>query len=595
MGPIDCGKNLRTVNPVLLHKLLLLSTLGIPLVLALGFSVESWRRKIGILTPWAAVPALISALWIGEPVLFRLDSILLGAHMGLDGLGRAFLLFTALLYLLSGFYARGYFSEESTLHRFHFFWLLTMAGNFTLILAQDMLVFYGGFALMSFSAYGLIVYLGKEEALRAGRIYIVMVVLGELLLTAGIILLAYAAGGIRFQDLTGFPVSRVAVFCILAGFGIKAGIFPLHMWLPLAHPAAPVPASAILSGAMIKAGLLGWLRFLPAGESGVTDFSGALVMVGTITAFFGAAVGVTQSNPKTVLAYSSISQMGFMAVGMGMVMLGPDAAPGALVAVVLYAIHHSLAKGSLFLGVGMVDSAATPLQQRWVRIGLCLPALALVGAPLTSGALAKTALKAGAYSVREPWGIWLQAWILPIAAMGTTLLMFRFLVLVWVRKPQWAQAKRSAGMWVSWSALLVAVAGATWIWPAVENPWKKSLEAANLWALSWPIISAALLGRWAMKKLAKEEVLWWRRVPAGDFIVGMSRLCLRLNRMFPQAILTRLALKIAKVTLTCIDTLEKKMARRVSLQTELRLRAWPNVGLLLIILFGTCLLLIALG
>ena len=94
------------------------------------------------------------------------------------------------------------------------------------------------------------------------------------------------------------------------GFGIKAGALALHFWLPLAHPAAPVPASAVLSGAMIKAGLLGWLRFLPLGYAALPAAGLGLVGVGLAAALIGAAAGALQRNPKTVLAWSSVARWG---------------------------------------------------------------------------------------------------------------------------------------------------------------------------------------------------------------------------------------------------------------------------------------------
>ena len=87
------------------------------------------------------------------------------------------------------------------------------------------------------------------------------------------------------------------------------GLVPLHVWLPLAHPAAPMPASAVLSGAIIKAGVIGLIRFLPF-DGALPDWGAVLTAVGLLTAFYGVAVGITQANPKTVLAYSSVSQMG---------------------------------------------------------------------------------------------------------------------------------------------------------------------------------------------------------------------------------------------------------------------------------------------
>jgi L-aminopeptidase/D-esterase-like protein len=112
------------------------------------------------------------------------------------------------------------------------------------------------------------------------------------------------------------PMRDVTILLLLLGFGLKAGLVPLHVWLPLAHPAAPMPASAVLSGAIIKAGIIGLVRFLPF-EAGAPGWGIALGALGLFGAFYAVAFGVLQRNPKTILAYSSVSQMGVVMAALG--------------------------------------------------------------------------------------------------------------------------------------------------------------------------------------------------------------------------------------------------------------------------------------
>eukprot|EP01035_Chromulina_nebulosa_P057631 gene57631-78962_t len=125
-----------------------------------------------------------------------------------------------------------------------------MAGNLGLVLAQDAASFYVFFALMSFASYGLVVHSRTPEALHAGRVYLALVVLGELALFAAIALAWQAAGSLNFADigpaLAVSPWRDAVIGLTLVGFGIKVGALPLHVWLPLAHPVAPTPASAVL-------------------------------------------------------------------------------------------------------------------------------------------------------------------------------------------------------------------------------------------------------------------------------------------------------------------------------------------------------------
>jgi formate hydrogenlyase subunit 3/multisubunit Na+/H+ antiporter MnhD subunit len=575
-----------------LQPMLWLTAVGLPLALATGFARAGWRAALGRWTPWAALPALLAALWPAQQGAIHLEGFFLGLRLGVDDVGRGFLLFTSLLWLVSAWFAQGYLADDRRAARFHFFWLLAMAGNFALVLAEDMLGFYAGFALMSLSSYGLVIHSGAPEALYAGRIYLALVVLGELLLFAGLVMLAGSAGGVEFRSLAGAPVDRLAALFVVAGFGIKAGALPLHVWLPLAHPAAPVPASAVLSGAMIKAGLLGWLRFLPAGAPGVAELSGPLITAGLAAAFFAAAVGVAQSNPKTVLAYSSISQMGLMTVGAGAALLGPGAAPGAVAAVTLYALHHGLAKGALFLGVGVAAGAVTPSQRRALRAGLLLPALALAGAPWTSGAVAKTALKAGLARLPVPWPGWLD-WLLPLAAVGTTLLMARFLVLLWEAEAGHAHRPRGAAMWVSWVTLLAAVAGAAWAWPGAGSAARDALLPSKLWILSWPVLTGAL-GAWlACGAFGPRGRRRWPEIPAGDLLTAADWAFVTLRRRWPAGVFRILASRRRSVATSVHTALVLGVTRRFEGSTETRLRAWPSVGLLLLLLSGALLLALA--
>src|SRR5690606_28936811 len=203
-------------------------------------------------------------------------------------------------------------SSERRQIRYWAFWQLALSGNLLLLIAQDVVSFYLGFSVMSVAAYGLIVHNRGPLPRRAGRIYLQLAILGEMLLFVGIVIQVDAAGGlIRFDQLQDTPLTPIPALLILLGFGLKAGFWPLHMWLPLAHPAAPAPASAVLSGAMIKAGILGLWRFLPAGDTLLQEWSTMLLLVGCISAFYGVVLGMMCVKAKSVLAFSSVSQMGY--------------------------------------------------------------------------------------------------------------------------------------------------------------------------------------------------------------------------------------------------------------------------------------------
>jgi formate hydrogenlyase subunit 3/multisubunit Na+/H+ antiporter MnhD subunit len=449
--------------------LLTWAAVGVPAALALGFLVRPGRGLATRLAPWAAVPALVLAALhlvtpgalpgVASPV--HAPSLFLGMRLGVDLLGGGVLALTAFLWMAAGAYARSYHRDDPRRGSFFAFFAATLAGNLGLVLAGDLLTFYFSFAVMTFAGWGLVVHERSAAALRAGRVYIILALIGEVAILAALFSLGAAAGG---GILLGFDLMEAWVALgdraplvaglAVAGFGVKAGLVPLHLWLPLAHPVAPTAASALLSGVMIKAGLLGWLRVLPWGGDVLLPGVGeALLVLGIVGAFYGVVVGLAQDDPKTILAYSSVSQMGSMALGTGLLVMLPSAAPLALGAVIVFALHHGVAKGALFLSVGLADRLTVPPGRgrggdgsgsggggarrsgpwRWgLRLAVALPALALAGAPLTSGPMAKGALKEALAELGGSWYAVLDPLLLA-AAFGTTLLLVRFAVVLEAR------------------------------------------------------------------------------------------------------------------------------------------------------------------
>ena len=362
-----------------------LAALVWPLLLGASAALPALRGRALRLLPLAPLPALWLAV-AGAGGVTAAPDLLLGVTLGLDPARRLLLGLTAGLWLVAGLAAQPIAGGPRPAV-FSGFWCLTLAGNLGVFLALDVVTFYVAFAAVSLAAWFLVVHDRTGAALRAGRVYIVVALAGEVCLLLGLLTGAHAAGSFQLDAvraaLGSAPAGPAAVAALVAGFGIKAGLVPLHVWLPLAHPAAPVPASAVLSGAMVKAGLGGLLLVLPEGAA-----APALIALGLAGAFGAALWGLTQRDPKAVLAYSTISQMGLIAMLVGAGGAARSAAP-------FFAFHHGLAKGALFLMVGAMLVA----RARWQR-RLCL-ALAggacasMAGAPLTGGALAKAAAKPG--------------------------------------------------------------------------------------------------------------------------------------------------------------------------------------------------------
>jgi formate hydrogenlyase subunit 3/multisubunit Na+/H+ antiporter MnhD subunit len=525
-----------------------LLALAIPLTLAMLIPFGGYARRTALnLMPFAAIPALILALIPEQGTITYIEWLLLGSWIGVDQISQMFLLLTALLWSVAGLYARYYHANDPDRHRFGFFFLLTMTGNLGLIVSGDIVTFYTSFALMTFSAYGLVVHTRSANAFRAGKVYIVMAVIGEGFLLTGMIMAAYSADSTQAEyiriGILDSQRSDLIIGFLLAGFGIKAGAIPLHVWLPLAHPVAPTAASAVLSGAMIKAGLLGWITFLPIDEAEFAGWGTMLVILSLTAAFSGVLIGLTQDDPKTLLAYSSISQMGFIATVVAVGLAAPDAWEIAIVGVAIYALHHGLIKGALFLGVGVAHEVGDdPKRQRIVLAGLTLAGIALAGAPLTTGAIAKSALKEGVYVGPDAWGVWLD-WLLPIAAIGTAVLMGRFLWIIWQHELGHVEHGQFRGMAIPWGALIILGFFLVWLapwWYGLEISARVAFEPANVWTSAWPVLigGVILLLIWLRIARTPREVTPIH-VPAGDLLIPLEWALARTRPREPEEVLPR--------------------------------------------------------
>ena len=451
-----------------LNTLFLLAVPSFPFLLAIILMMKLSSKVLLYLAPWMALPPLLLILLMPVTVTIEVPWLLLGSFVGLNETARVFLFFTSILWLAGGIYALGYLSAKEKSATFFIWFLLAMSGNFGLIIAQDILLFYAFFSLMSLASYGLVVHSKSAEALRAGRIYIILVIIGEIILFFAFTMMVADADSIEFsvirEAFSFMGVNDLVMALLLLGFGIKAGMVGLHVWLPLAHPVAPTPASAILSGAMIATGLLGLMQVLPLGKAELPFWGAFMMLAGMFSTFYGVFVGLFQNNPKTVLAYSSISSMGIMIMAIGLGLVSPARWSFVSIAVLVYILQHGFAKGALFLSVGIF---AKPIAYKMTRflfiLALLIPVFSLIGAPLSSAFVAKKILDTQLYASSSPWSEWVRIFM-PWSSLAISLLLARFLYLIW---PNTIQAYENLNleqntlvpksMWMSWLFLVLMV------------------------------------------------------------------------------------------------------------------------------------------
>ncbi|MCH8475744.1 MAG: hypothetical protein LAT55_11015 [Opitutales bacterium] len=538
------------------------------------------HATIGAMLVAAALPTLVISLIGQQEEGLAFPYLFLGTVIALDGTRAVLLFFTSLLWLLAGWFAGSYQAKDPFRVRFDVFFLLSMTGNFGLILAADIVSFYGFFVLMTFASFGLVVHTWTAEAIRAGHVYLVLAVIGEVLLLASIFLAVAEAGSILVEDLgpavAEAPHRNTIIALALAGFGVKAGVVPLYFWLPLAHPVAPTPASAVLSGAMIKAGLVGWVHIVPLG---IVDLPvwGHLVVVLGLLATFGAVVGgLGQTNPKTILAYSSISQIGLMTIVVGLGLGSAFAWQVGLPVLLFLALNHSLAKGALFLGTGVFVHAGR--FRGWVIAGLAVAALAIAGFPLTGGAQAKYGILEVVAHAQGFWGVWLP-WLLSLSSLATTLLLLRFLRVLYRDNPPHSPGT-FRGEVVPWGILVGAVAGvptlAIWLF-GLPLP-EMTISLKTLWGGFWPIGLAVLI--YVLAHARKFWRSWEGRIPPGDFIVFFERIAHRILSYRPDRLIGKWESDVLNIARLADRIMAFEDAKKGVDKVERAMGSWSVVGFL---------------
>jgi formate hydrogenlyase subunit 3/multisubunit Na+/H+ antiporter MnhD subunit len=493
--------------------ILLAGALVVPLGMLLACLWPRVLNRMPSYLAFAPIPALV-VVFLAEGSPLVLGSSRLHLTFALDLPGALLLGVAALLWIASGAYASQYLQGRPNHGRFVVCWLMTLTGCIGVFLAADMVGFYFLLALLTLGACGLVIHDETPRAWRAGAIYVGLALLAEALLLMAIVLLSaeIPGEGLLIRDaataLETSPQRHLIVALLIAALGVKAGLVPFHVWMPLAYSAAPTPASAVLSGAVIKASILGIVRFLPL-QTAMPDWGTALAAAGLFAALYGVVIGLTQRNPKVVLAYSSVSQMGLIVGVIGMGMIAGDSR--AALAASFYAANHVLVKGALFLSVGVI--AATGSRRLWpMLVPVAIIAVGLGGLPLTGGALAKIV-------VDGPLGDGTANKIATLSTVGTTLLMLQFVrSLAQTASPD-PEATAADGLVRPWLAAAAASLVVPWALylrvPSGTLP--DPLAPAVLWKALWPVLLGAVLAaamwRW-VRRLP--------RVPAGDLVVAMD-------------------------------------------------------------------------
>ncbi|PIW26866.1 MAG: hydrogenase 4 subunit B [Rhodospirillales bacterium CG15_BIG_FIL_POST_REV_8_21_14_020_66_15] len=292
----------------------------------------------------------------------------LGAHFRLDALSAFFLVVVNLGAAGASLYGLGYGRHETAPHRILPFLPAFLAGMNLVVLADDAFTFLLSWEFMSLASWALVLaHHRAEDNQRAGYVYLVMASFGTLTLLLAFGLMSGAEGGYAFDAIraAGHPplLAALVLGLMLAGAGSKAGLVPLHVWLPLAHPAAPSHVSALMSGVMTKVAVYAFIRVAFDLLGAPAWWMGMVVLVlGGLTATVGILHAMMEKDLKRLLAYSSIENIGVIFVGLGLALAFhanamEQPAALALTAALFHVLNHSFFKSLLFFGAGAVLTA----------------------------------------------------------------------------------------------------------------------------------------------------------------------------------------------------------------------------------------------
>ena len=383
----------------------------------IGRSSKQFRNR------FAQAAALLEALLLFCVLAFTARSggficslpwLLGGLTFEADGFRSLYAAIGGFMWLMTTVFSEEYLSHYRNRNRYYFFTLMTLGATVGVFFSGDLLTTFIFFEIMSFTSYVMVIHDENPAAMRAGQTYLAVAVLGGMVMLMGLFLLYIAAGTLTIASLREAcatlpaeirPRLYLAGSLILFGFGAKAGMYPLHIWLPKAHPVAPAPASALLSGILTKAGVFGVLVLSCRIFLHDAAWGTAILVLGVLTMFTGAVIAVFSVNLKRTLACSSVSQIGFILVGIGMQGLLGEENALAVWGTQLHMVNHSLFKLVLFMSAGAVYMKCHRLDLNDIRgFGRKKPLLKLIflsgalgigGVPLFSGYISKTLLHEG--------------------------------------------------------------------------------------------------------------------------------------------------------------------------------------------------------
>lgn len=424
----------------------------LPMILPMIAALVIWllpREKRALENRYTIAALFVSALFALLCAFSREESLTLwqltdsiSIELKTDGLARFYIAFISVVWVMVGIYSTAYNAHDAHARRFNCFYLATYGVLMGLSMSANAVTMYMFYEMMTLITLPLVMHTMEKEAVAAGIKYLIYSVFGASAALLGIFFLMHYGTGLAFTAGGVLDMAKVAghenllraiVFMMLLGFSVKAGMFPMHAWLPTAHPVAPAPASAVLSGVITKMGVLGVIRvlFYLVGPEFIRGswVQNTFMVLTLITVFMGSLLALREKALKKRLAYSSVSQVSYILFGLST--LSPLGFTGAL----LHIVSHSFIKNTLFMSAGaIIHETGKTRADELTGIGRIMPkvmvvftivSLGLIGIPPTGGFISKWYLAEGALTLSGA-----ASWIGPAVLLCSALMTAGYLLTI---------------------------------------------------------------------------------------------------------------------------------------------------------------------
>lgn len=429
-----------------LFNIIMMTAIFLPCIAAfpVWLFAEKSREKIGVYTVVVSIVECILvaalALWNQKSVIVSVPHVMgLGLHFTFSGVREILALLSVFAWTVVMLFSGEYHRKDTAILRINFYYLLTLGAVLGIFYAADFITLLMFFEIMSFTSFMWIAHRQTKEALYAAGTYLGIAIAGGLAILMGTFIIYSQYGTVMFDELAAMTLTEgentwlhVAACCMFAGFGAKASAFPVHAWLPDSYTQAPTPATALLSAILSKTGIFGMMcvsRYVLFHNEYWSTF---ILIIGVITMVIGGVRGVCSSNLKTTLAFSSMSQLGFIIVGIGMQGLLKEDNILVVRGTILHMVNHSLVKLVLFLVAGIIFMQVGSFDLNRVRgfghkkpflqISFLLGAAGVGGIPLLNGYISKTLLHESIVEYQE---MILQGMVVQADRIAPVLQLFR--------------------------------------------------------------------------------------------------------------------------------------------------------------------------